>query len=82
MASRTRDTRVITTVPCPRCGAHKGQACRNPVPHQTRIWCAKHQRWHDCPEDRRAQPVRPHSERRALWVMYKHDDWHDKTTHS
>lgn len=71
MASKTRDDRVIALVPCPRCGARKGEPCKNPVPHQMRR--VEHGHWHDTLEDRRAQPVRPHSERRALWVMAKHD---------
>jgi hypothetical protein len=61
MASRTRDERVVAAVPCPRCGARAGEACHNPVPHQT--WRGQ--------QDRRAQPLRPHSERRAAWVQSK-----------
>jgi len=61
MASKTRDARVIAAVACPTCGARAGEPCRNPVPHQTIRG----------PEDRRAQPVRPHIERRAEWVATK-----------
>lgn len=58
MASSTRDTRVVAAVACPRCGARAGEVCRNPVPHDRRRGA----------EDRRAQPARPHSERRAAWT--------------
>lgn len=53
-----RDHRVIAAVACPRCGAQAGEPCRNPVQHQR----------HRGPQDHRAQPTRPHSERRAAWV--------------
>jgi hypothetical protein len=66
MASRTRDARVISAVPCPRCGVPAGTPCRNPVPHQAVRG----------PEDRRQQPIRPHSERRALWVEGKRENSH------
>ncbi len=57
MASSTRDQRVVAAVACPRCGAPVGSPCRNPVAHQAARG----------PEDRRAQPVRVHSERRVVW---------------
>jgi hypothetical protein len=61
MASRTRDQRVIAAVPCPRCGAARGQPCRNPVPHDAGRGL----------EDRRAQPQRTHPERRIDWQEWK-----------
>lgn len=61
MASKTRDDRIVAAVACPRCGAAVGEPCRNPVPHQN---------WRG-PEDRRAQPSRPHNERRAEWVRWR-----------
>ena len=61
MASKTRDARVIAAVACPECGAQIGQPCRNPIPHQTMRGL----------EDRRAQPLRPHIERRAEWLRTK-----------
>jgi len=61
MASSTRDARVIAAVPCPRCGAAVGQPCRNPVPHQAARG----------PVDKRAQPMRTHSERRLEWQEWK-----------
>lgn len=56
-----RDQKVIAAVACPRCGAAAGQPCRNPIPHDA-------QRGR---EDHRAQPIRPHSERRVLWSDHK-----------
>lgn len=64
MASKTRDDRVIAAVACPTCGARAGERCRNPVPHQA---------WRG-PVDRRAQPLRPHIERRAEWVSKRTRD--------
>jgi hypothetical protein len=61
MASSTREARVIAAVPCPLCGVPAGTPCRNPVPHQVARG----------PEDRRAQPVRAHAERRELWREWK-----------
>lgn len=61
LASKTRDARVIAAVACPVCKAGPGDGCRNPVPHQP---------WRG-PVDRRPQPVRPHSARRAAWVASK-----------
>lgn len=52
-----RDRAVIAAVACPRCRAKPGEPCRNPVRHQSNRG----------PEDRRQQPTRPHSERRAAW---------------
>lgn len=56
-----RDMRVIANADCPRCGAPAGQACRNPVPHDARAGTL----------DKRRQPTRPHSERRAAWSAAK-----------
>jgi len=64
MASKTRDARVIAAVGCPLCGAVVAEPCRNPIPHQRQRG----------PEDRRAQPMRPHIERRAEWVRAKGAD--------
>lgn len=61
MASKTRDDRVIVAVACPRCAAPAGQPCRNPIAHQTARG----------PQDRRAQPIRPHVERRVAWIDAK-----------
>lgn len=47
----------------PRCGAAAGAPCRNPVQHDARRG----------PEDRRAQPVRVHSERRVVWQAARRD---------
>lgn len=58
MASKHRDEKVIASVPCPECGALAGEPCRNPVPHQRQRG----------PQDRRAQPMRPHTSRRVAWV--------------
>ena len=56
-----RDAKVIATVACPRCGAAIGQPCRNPIAHDARRG----------PDDHRAQPIRPHSERRVIWSERK-----------
>lgn len=56
-----RDRKVIAAAGCPRCGAPAGTPCRNPIPHQA----------HRGTEDRRAQPIRPHSERRVIWSERK-----------
>jgi len=56
-----RDRRVIDEVACPRYGAPPGVPCRNPIPHQA---------WRGA-EDHRAQPIRPHSERRVVWSERK-----------
>lgn len=61
MASRTQDTRVVNSVPYPRCHAGIGERCRNPWAHQQGRG----------PEDRRAQPERPHAERRQAWEEWK-----------
>lgn len=61
MASNIRDRRCIDEAACPRCGARAGEPCRNPVRHQA----------HRGTEDRRNQPSRPHSERRAAWSAVK-----------
>ncbi len=61
-----RDEKVIASVSCPECGVKAGQPCRNPVPHQA----------HRGPEDHRAQPVRPHAARRALWLEWKRGPAH------
>lgn len=57
MASLTKDLPIIAAVACPRCGAHAGQPCQNPVPHQQ----------HRGDVDHRRQPARPHSERKRAW---------------
>lgn len=61
MASRTREQRILAAVACPRCGARVGERCRNPIRYQTMRG----------PEDRRAQPLRCHTERRLLWEERK-----------
>jgi len=61
MASRHRAEKIIAVIACPRCGAKIGEPWRNPVPHQSARG----------PEDRRAQPMRPHNERRLAWVESK-----------
>ena len=61
MASDNRETKVMMTTECPRCGAKPGERCRNPVPHDTTRGI----------EDRRAQPQRCHSERRVVWSEWK-----------
>lgn len=53
-----RDARIIAQSVCPRCHAPAGTPCRNPVEHQA---------WRGA-EDHRAQPTRPHNERKAEWV--------------
>jgi hypothetical protein len=57
LASKTRDERVTAAVACPRCGARRGEPCRNPVPHDAARG----------PQDYRPQPQRPHQERRRAW---------------
>ena len=59
--SKTRDTRIVAAVRCPRCGAAAGEPCRNPVPHNSSRG----------PDDRRKQPVAAHNERRMAWIEHK-----------
>ena len=61
MASRTRDARVVEAVACEACGAARGAPCRNPIRHDARRGS----------EDRRAQPHRPHDERRQAWARLR-----------
>ena len=73
--AKSRERRVVESTPCPRCGAAPGQPCANPIPESE----SKYGRVApelDAPgrralragySDRRAQPARPHQERRAAW---------------
>ncbi len=73
--AKSRDRRVVATTPCPLCGVTAGAPCRNPIPESESKY-ARVAPADDRPgrralnpdyADRRAQPARPHSERRAAW---------------
>lgn len=64
MASKHREENIVAALACPHCHAQAGERCRNPVSHQTERG----------PEDRRAQPLRCHAERRAAWEEGKRVD--------